>query len=61
MFFCFKNINGEKHEKSVQKMAKTQQKSIQKVAKILTIYLIYDNNIIIGGYKTWIDYLKKNC
>lgn len=46
-------------KKAYKKVAKIQQKNVQKVAKILTTYLVYDNNIIIGGYEKWIDYLKK--
>ena len=32
---------------------------MQKVAKTLTPFLFYDNNIINGGEK-WKDYLRKN-
>lgn len=34
----------------MQKVAKIFAKQIQKVAKMLTIFFIYDNNIINGGY-----------
>ncbi len=33
----------------MQKVAKVTTKNVQKVAKILTIFGIYDNNIISGG------------
>ena len=46
-----KMMNGEKYRKKVQKVAKNALKTMQKVAKILTIYLFYDNNIINGGDK----------
>ena len=38
------------HLKHAQKVAKTITKQMQKVAKMLTVFLIYDNNIISGGY-----------
>ena len=44
-------MNGEKYRKKVQKVAKNTLKNVQKVAKTLTIYLFYDNNIINGGNK----------
>ena len=44
-----KMMNGEKYRKKVQKVAKNALGTMQKVAKILTIYLFYDNNIINGG------------
>lgn len=40
-----------KNIKKVQKVAKNMFKTMRKVAKILTIYLFYDNNIISGGNK----------
>lgn len=46
-----KMMNGEKYRKKVQKVAKNALGTMQKVAKILTIYLFYDNNIINGGDK----------
>lgn len=51
MFFVIKTLSGEKYRKKVQKVAKNTLKTVQKVAKILTIYLFYDNNIINGGDK----------
>ena len=39
------------YEQNIQKVAKSAFKTMQKVAKILTIYLFYDNNIINGGDK----------
>ena len=51
MFFCYKAPNGKKYRKKVQKVAKSILKTAQKVVKILTIYLFYDNNIINGGDK----------
>ena len=44
-------MNGEKYRKNVQKVAKTLLKTMQKVAKILTMHLFYDNNRISGGDK----------
>lgn len=44
-------MSGEKQRKKVQKVAKSTLKTMQKVAKILTVYLFYDNNIINGGDK----------
>jgi hypothetical protein len=41
-------MSGEKQRKKVQKVAKSMLKTMQKVAKILTVYLFYDNNIING-------------
>lgn len=38
-----------KNTEKMQKVAKHTLKTIQKVAKILTILLFYDNNIINGG------------
>ncbi len=36
-------------ERYMQKVAKSLQKTIQKVAKMLTIFLFYDNNRINRG------------
>ena len=44
-------MNGEKHRKNVQKVAKKTLKNVQKVAKKLTKKLFYDNIIIDGGNK----------
>ena len=46
-----KVVSGEKSRKKVKKVAKNTLKTVQKVAKKLTIYLFYDNNIINGGDK----------
>ena len=46
-----KQLMAKNIKKAYKKVAKIQQKNVQKVAKILTTYLVYDNNIIIGGYE----------
>lgn len=37
------------HQETIQKVAKHIKKLVQKVAKTLTTFYIYDNNIINGG------------
>ena len=44
-------MNGEKYRKNVQKVAKSIPKTVQKVAKVLTVSLFYGTNIINGGDK----------
>lgn len=39
------------YEHNIQKVAKNILKTVRKVAKILTIYLFYDNNRMSGGDK----------